>query len=188
MYQKPVNTYLYLPFFSFHPRHCKIGWIRGELRRFLLRSFDPDGFAAVCATFYKNLRARGYPPSFLEKAFGTVAFADRPSLLSQATSRKQQQQQQQQQRQQPHRGPIAFKVSYIPVFRSLSIGFLLRRLKSGLNTHGFRVASRFVVAWKLPKGIRHFLVRSKLWPIQPRGVSPYDDMAVRNPPAFVHRV
>ncbi|CAI7822051.1 unnamed protein product [Closterium sp. NIES-54] len=33
VFQKPMNRYLYLPFSSFHPRHCKIGYIKAELKR-----------------------------------------------------------------------------------------------------------------------------------------------------------
>ncbi|CAI7852057.1 unnamed protein product, partial [Closterium sp. NIES-53] len=81
-FQKPLNKYLYLPFSSFHPRHCKEGFIRAELKRYLLRSTSASTFLATKLAFFQRLRDRGYPPAFLLPLFKRVCFAQRPDLLA----------------------------------------------------------------------------------------------------------
>ncbi|CAI5471116.1 unnamed protein product [Closterium sp. Yama58-4] len=87
-FQKPMNSYLYLPFSSYHPRHCKVSFIRAELRRYLLRSTSAKAFLASKHEFFHRLRRRGYPGDFLLPIFRSVFFRNRPLLLETTAARQ----------------------------------------------------------------------------------------------------
>ncbi|CAI5483630.1 unnamed protein product [Closterium sp. Yama58-4] len=117
-YQKPVNKYLYLPFASFHPRHCKESFIRAELRRYLLRSTSAATFLATKRSFFLRLRDRGYPPVFLHPIFKSVIFAHRSELFASTIAN----QALRQQTTLPSRGPLVLKTQYTPVTARLGLG------------------------------------------------------------------
>ena len=73
-YQKPTNAYLYLPFRSEHPPHVFVGFIRGELIRYVKRCFLFDDFCTMAALFSTRLRARGYPAAVVRKSYRCVSF------------------------------------------------------------------------------------------------------------------
>lgn len=87
IYQKVFNLYQYITFFSEHPVDLKIGFIRGELLRYALRSSEYDFYQELRETFWTRLRVRGYPASFLRPIFTNVHYSDREDLL-QRKSRK----------------------------------------------------------------------------------------------------
>ncbi|XP_059072357.1 uncharacterized protein LOC131873564, partial [Cryptomeria japonica] len=68
-YQKPLNAYQYIPYYSWHPPHQKKSFILSELKRYLLRESDPFSFMRLRKQFYSRLRARGYPKKFLLSCF-----------------------------------------------------------------------------------------------------------------------
>ena len=156
VYQKPVNTYLYLPYSSYHPLHCKTGFIVSELNRYLLRSTSSSDYLAVKKAFYWRLRARGYPMRLLQKVFSSRVFSQRHQLLEQVLFKSTS-------KVLPSHGPFVLKVTYSPLSERLALGWLLRRLKSALFSRGLTAGrSRFIVAWKLSRRIRHFLVHAKM--------------------------
>ncbi|CAI5459418.1 unnamed protein product [Closterium sp. Yama58-4] len=156
-YQKPVNKYLYLPFASFHPRHCKESFIRAELRRYLLRSTSAATFLATKRSFFLRLRDRGYPPVFLHPIFKSVIFAHRSELFASTIAN----QALRQQTTLPSRGPLVLKTQYTPVTARLGLGVLLSRLKNRLITRGLYVEKMFV-AWKIGCNLQRLLVRARL--------------------------
>ena len=81
VFQKELNRYQYLPWISFHPRHVKLSFIRSELRRYMIRECSKEGWLKLAHLLYYRLRARGYPRTFLVKAYTGVTFAQRSLLL-----------------------------------------------------------------------------------------------------------
>jgi hypothetical protein len=81
-HQKPINRYLYLPFYTAHPQHVLKGFIRGEFKRYLLRSSDLTSYVQILIDFYHRLRQRAYPASFLGPLFKAAPrFEQRQALL-----------------------------------------------------------------------------------------------------------
>jgi len=69
VYQKPGNTYQYLPYYSEHPASVKRGFIKGELIRYLRICSLPSDFNIIRSLLWERLRARGYPQEFLLPIF-----------------------------------------------------------------------------------------------------------------------
>jgi hypothetical protein len=70
-FQKPVNKYLYLPYFSNHPPSTIRGFIIGELKRYSRTNSQYQNELAIRDLFLKRLLARGYPKSYLRDIFKT---------------------------------------------------------------------------------------------------------------------
>eukprot|EP01050_Picozoa_sp_SAG11_P000320 SAG11_NODE_8_length_31217_cov_52.169677_22_plen_127_part_00 len=76
-YQKPGNTYLFIPPWTEHPRHVLTAFMRGELIRYIKRSSDEVFFNETRDAFKRRLRALGYPTALIDKTFSLVSYADR---------------------------------------------------------------------------------------------------------------
>ena len=74
-FQKPLNTYGYIPFNSFNLRHCKKAFIKGELIRYVKNSSNLKAFEKMKVLFWTRLRRRGYPPKFLQPIFELVQYS-----------------------------------------------------------------------------------------------------------------
>lgn len=83
VHQKLLNTYLYIPFSSYHPLAMKRGFVKGELIRYVRLSSSAVEFRRVQKLFWHRLRARGYPASLLRTVFAQVPYTDRPRYLQQ---------------------------------------------------------------------------------------------------------
>jgi hypothetical protein len=82
-YQKPMNRYLYLPFITEMPRHVLVGFIRGEIIRYIKRCSSVMAFLKMLSLFWERLRGRGYPASFLFQLYNTGAnYTERAALLA----------------------------------------------------------------------------------------------------------
>ena len=69
VYQKPLNTYDYIPTFSYHPLSVIKGFIIGELTRYSrLTTFRTD-FINIKNSFFTRLIKRGYKLKFLNSLF-----------------------------------------------------------------------------------------------------------------------
>ena len=88
IYQKVINAYFYIPWFSDHPLHLKRGFIKGELLRYIRNCSYFEAYLDVQRQFYFRLRARGYPRSFLKRAFNEVSYSLRPQLISPSATRR----------------------------------------------------------------------------------------------------
>ena len=73
-HQKLLNTYLYVPFNSYHRRNVLKGFVRSELGRYKRNSSKEVYFLETKSKFYKRLRARGYPSSFLNPLFQSIDY------------------------------------------------------------------------------------------------------------------
>lgn len=81
VHQKVMNTYLYLPFQSYHPTFMKKSFVKGELIRYVRLCSNAREFLNIRQLFWDRLRARGYPRSFLRPIFTTVDYAKRSEYL-----------------------------------------------------------------------------------------------------------
>ena len=71
-FQKPLNKYLYRPFKSLHLSSNKKAFIKGELMRYARNSSSFNSFYETREKFWKRLRVRGYPFSFLLTLFREI--------------------------------------------------------------------------------------------------------------------
>lgn len=78
-YQKPMNAYLYIPVFSHHNQSMFKGFIRSELRRYMLNSTCMTEYHNIRSLFRQRLLNRGYPPKYLDEMMEVVY--DRSQLL-----------------------------------------------------------------------------------------------------------
>ncbi|KAJ6477663.1 hypothetical protein C8R45DRAFT_780484, partial [Mycena sanguinolenta] len=87
IYQKALNTYLYIPWNSCHSENSKRAWVKGELIRYVrICSKEPD-FAKIRLEFDRRLRARGYPGRWLQRVFGEIEYkAERINALNVSTA------------------------------------------------------------------------------------------------------
>lgn len=81
LFQKPINAYFYIPWFSAHPVHLKSGFVKGELLRYIRNSSSFANYLLSKQLFYRRLRARGYPRNFLKPIFQSILYSSRESLL-----------------------------------------------------------------------------------------------------------
>jgi hypothetical protein len=85
LYQKPINSYLYIPPTSFHQPAVFPSFISAELRRCRLLCSDDAEFETATTLFYSRLVNRGYTPEFLRPLFTNLP--NRISLLHSVSSR-----------------------------------------------------------------------------------------------------
>jgi hypothetical protein len=82
VFQKALNSYLYIPWSSCHSDASKRAWVKGELIRYVRISSKSEDFKKVQQLFLSRLRARGYPGRWLRKVFSEVSYAsERPTAL-----------------------------------------------------------------------------------------------------------
>jgi hypothetical protein len=157
VYQKPMNKYLYLPFKSYHTRKTKTGFITSELKRYILKSSDIQSYLVIRGEFYKRLRARGYPPSFLLPIFNSVSYQSRSQLLANIRPHDQPKS------ENLNGGPVVFKAPLTPQSWGLSLRWLLSRLKNTLVTITPAAFHwRVLVAWVMPPKFSNMWVRARL--------------------------
>lgn len=103
-YQKRLNAYLYIPWTSYHPTFVKRSFVKGELIRYVRLCSEYNSFVRIAKSFRARLRARGYPPRWLDKIFLEVDWFERraTSLLPKSSI--------------PGPAPIIFKASYNPLW------------------------------------------------------------------------
>jgi hypothetical protein len=83
LYQKPMNTYAFITFTSYHQPHVFTNFIVSELRRFTITCSIPSNFTSSCSLFRARLLKRHYPAPFIDNIYATTSF-DRKTLLTQA--------------------------------------------------------------------------------------------------------
>jgi hypothetical protein len=87
LYQKPINSFIYLTPFSAHRPSVLINFIREELNRCRLRCSDDTDYVTKKNNFYLRLLARGHSPEFLAQHFSTQV--NRQPLLDKVILRRQ---------------------------------------------------------------------------------------------------
>lgn len=84
---KPTNRLLFLPWNSNHPPSMKVGIIKGEAIRLLRSSSDRLAWLNALQYLFTGLKARGYPPTVIQKAWRTVKYDDRQYYVQCTTSK-----------------------------------------------------------------------------------------------------
>jgi hypothetical protein len=69
LFQKPFNTYLYLPSFSFHNKPIFKGYISSEIKRYRINNNNDEDFISCKQLLYDRLKVRGYSKRFLKHVF-----------------------------------------------------------------------------------------------------------------------
>jgi len=87
-YFKPTNRLLYLPNITKHPRSMLSGIIIGEAIRTLRNSSSKLEWLKALRYIFKGLLARGYKPSFIQKAWKTVRWEERESYINNRSTKE----------------------------------------------------------------------------------------------------
>lgn len=162
-YQKPLNAYQYIPFTSWHPRHQKTAFVLNELKRYLLRESDQAGFLKLRRLFYSRLRARGYPPDFLQACFSQVTWNQRDALLHQVCAREPLQ------HAGLKRAPLVLKLDFCESTRALNLGGTLNpKLHGFFQRHPLlQHIPKPLICWRNPRKLGTFIMSSTLRDPQP---------------------
>ena len=83
-FRKKCNAYAYLPFDSFHPRHNRIGWFRGEILQILIRCSVLEEWLEECKRFAYLVSGRGHRWRELKQVMSRVKWSQRKGLLEEA--------------------------------------------------------------------------------------------------------
>jgi hypothetical protein len=86
LFTKPLNRFLYIPFFSFHSKSTLKGFITGELIRISTLSSNFTNFSDSANLFFTHLIARDYPSSFLHPLFQMSTWPHVPTPPPASTS------------------------------------------------------------------------------------------------------
>lgn len=156
LFVKPMNRFLYTPFSSYHTTLTKLGWIKGELIRIIRNSSDRGLYLHSRREFFHNLRARGYPHSFLIRAFTQTNYNSRPSIMSASTEAKGSRQ-----------APLVITLTHRPEYIKTGVTKLLKQGWSEMLREdpslGLLVPKAPVIAWKnqpnLLAKVRRALIR-----------------------------
>lgn len=80
-YQKPFNSFQYLPPNTCRPRQAALGWLEGEAKRLVRTNTEAASYTAHLAQFKERLMARGFDAPAVEEKTGSVSHAQRAALL-----------------------------------------------------------------------------------------------------------
>ncbi len=140
VFQKAMNRYLYLPFYSCHARHTLRGFIKGEFKRYLIRSSIATDYFDILCDFYGRLHRRGYPRSFLNPLFAAAPrFEERMNLILKIGDPKATQ-----------AIPFVLKFTFSPVTERLGLQAALEDDYGELPAH-LRSKRRLVVFKRAPR-------------------------------------
>ena len=81
VYQKPMNTFLYIPTSSDHAPSVFKSFVLAELKRYYKNCSDFSTFTAVADAFKIRLSDRGYQPSIFNSAYHTLLTRHLPMNL-----------------------------------------------------------------------------------------------------------
>lgn len=153
-HQKIQNKYQYLPWSSWHPYHQKKAFLVGELRRYAQRESTSQGFNEIRLSFYKRLRARGYPAAFIRKCFHDFSYDLKTTLLRQQSNRNV----------AGKRAPLVFKLDYSSYTRALDLGASLNPTLHLLlqQVPELKFLPRPMICWRNPRNLKSYLVKSKV--------------------------
>lgn len=71
IFQKPINTYMYLTPYSTHNKKILINFIKSELKRYCITCTIHSDFINISNLFYSRLLNRGYSENFLKPIFSS---------------------------------------------------------------------------------------------------------------------
>ena len=148
-FQKPLNSYQYLPFSSDHPIHVKQNFISNELKRYLVRESTPIGYLEMKKRFFVRLFSRGYPPHFILKAFKKHPFSLRNTLIHKHKKKSS-------------LTPTIFKLRYSKNSPKLGIHSFLQNLHADLRLDPqLKDIPKPFICWTKSKSLYSYLVKTK---------------------------
>jgi hypothetical protein len=149
-HQKELNKYLYLPPSSFHPRHTKLGFIKGELIRYARLSSEPTTFLQTSELFRTRLLARGYTHRELNRIFENFDYTEYHNKTATRPNSEP---------------PIIFTIPYNPTTKNLNVTRIYKNLPlyKDLNP----AYQNFLTAWSQPPSLGKILLRAALNPRTP---------------------
>jgi hypothetical protein len=81
IHRKASNSYAYLPWTSYHPKHMLRAWIKAELRRITTHSSTREAWGREVNVFFHLLLQRKYPRRVLDNIFEEVGWMERGCML-----------------------------------------------------------------------------------------------------------
>ncbi|CAN0338464.1 unnamed protein product, partial [Discosporangium mesarthrocarpum] len=152
-HQKTMNKDLCLPSWSAHPLHSKTGFIKAELKRYVVTCSSPIDFARQANLFFKRLRDCGYPPGLLARLFRQIQYRDRSKFLSTTNNNTSQ------------RPPLIFATRYHPVWERTREGEALTLTLTQVPHNVKEIVSEYkkpLTAFRRSRTIARLLVSAKL--------------------------
>lgn len=125
-YQKKPNSYMYIPWSSYHPLVVRKSLIPADLIRYVRLSSEFTSLAHVRKQFFFWHRARGYPGRWLRPILLEVKWFERrassllPKVLLDPSAEE----------------PLIFKTSYNPLWEQLNVQSVLQPLKADFLQYG----------------------------------------------------
>ena len=148
-FQKPLNSYQYLPFSSDHPIHIKQQFIINELKRYLIRESTALGYFKMKKQFFHRLVSRGYPPSFILRQFKNNPFSLRQTLLHKRKSKNS-------------LTPTIFRLRYTKSTPHLGIQKILHNLHADFSLDPqLKTIPKPFICWTKSKSLHSYLVKTK---------------------------
>ena len=161
VYQKPQNSYLYLPPSSFHQKHVFHNTIRAELNRYKLKCTHAADYETIKTEFYHRLIARGYSTNNINKIFTQCASITRENLICELVSKRNNT------KQHNTNTPMIFVTTNTPLTRNLQFSKILQpteELQSNplcqLLFTRQKGSHRPITAYKRTKNLRECLTKS----------------------------
>jgi hypothetical protein len=165
-FQKPINTYLYLPPFSFHNSKIFKGYISSELKRYRISCNNYIDYNEVKQNFYVRLLKRGYKKIFLSDIFdkdldrNELLQKQSITLLSKTNTKKK----------LNTSTPLIFKTIYTPRQQQMKLRDCLKfddRLNSDfLSSQIFKLNKKGtgapIICYRRTKNLGEFITSSKL--------------------------
>jgi len=161
IYQKPQNSYLYLPPSSFHQKHVFHNTIIAELKRYKLKCTHSVDYEDIKTDFYHRLIARGYDSIYINKIFNQCTSITREQLISDLQSKMNNN------KQQTNNKPMIFVTTNTPLTKHLDFNKMLQpteQLQSNplcqLLFTKHKGSYRPITAHKRTKNLREYLTKS----------------------------
>jgi hypothetical protein len=116
IHQKALNSYLYLPWTSFHPMASKLSFITAELLRYARNCSQKTDYLQVKRKFGMRLKHRGYPVQVINKAFNLIKYSKRYDQIFKQKNNAE---------NLTASAPLVFKTRYDSITRTIRWGTLL---------------------------------------------------------------
>jgi hypothetical protein len=145
-YQKPMNSFLYIPPTSAHPPGVLRSIIYGNLQRFWKQNTESSDYVRVAGQFAQHLIARGHSPDNIRQLFLEVA----KTLSRQPTRRDA----------VDSRNTLFFHWEYHP--NGISRRDIRQAYMETCGRHCGFDFDRFVVAFSRPRNLRDALIPTRL--------------------------
>nr|XP_054774674.1 uncharacterized protein LOC129282841 [Lytechinus pictus] len=161
VYTKPTDSFTYLNFNSFHPRHIKESIVYSQLLRYKRITSDPKTYEADAIHLGKRFIERDYPVNMVKKAMKRVKEKNREDLLNPKMKIK-------------NEGRIPFVSTFHPQTKKLAQTVKKEWSEITADKHLTKVMLKAPLhAQRQPPSLKRLIVKSRLpGPPQPKGNQP----------------